>query len=108
MLRDALTDRAPMKDDRRENTSVARVREMLGGYRVLDDRGREGLIAEYQSLTPVEIALLRSDEALADNLKSFRADHCKAFRLPFRQYAALLGVALFGVMVCVYAVLSGS
>ena len=83
MLREAITERAPRKEDRRENTSVARVREMLGAYRGLDDRAREDLIAEYQSLTPVEIALLRSDEALADNLKSFRADHCKAFRLPF-------------------------
>lgn len=108
MPRDAHIERAPSNKDRSGKSSAAKVRELLGNYCRLDHAQRQELIAEYRALSPVEIALLRSDEGLADNLKCFRADHQKVFRMPFRQYAALIGVALFGLLVCVYAVLFGS
>ena len=81
---------------------------MLGNYSRLNDREREELIAEYRTLSPVEIALLHSDENLDENLKRFRTDHRKAIRVPFGHYAALLAVGLFGLLVCIYAVLFGS
>lgn len=107
MPRDVIIERARLDADR-ANTTIARVREMLANYRSLDDRERGDLIAEYRNLTPVEVALLRSDDGLSENLNCFRADHKKAFRMPFRQYAALLGVAIFGLLVCLYAFLFGS
>lgn len=108
MPRDVIIDRAPPNKDRRVEDSAVRVRELLGNYRNLDHGEREEFITGYRALTPVEIALLRSDEGLADNLKRFRADHQKVFRMPFRQYAALLAVALFGLLVCIYAMMFGS
>lgn len=108
MPRDVLIERAPANEDRRVETSAAKVRELLSNFCRLDHAQRDELIAEYRTLTPVEIALLRSDEGLADNLKRFRADHREVFRMPFRQYVALIAVAVFGLLACVYAVVFGS
>ncbi len=86
---------------------VARVREMLAIYEELNERERDDLIADYRSMTPVEVAILNSDEGVALSFERFRADHKSAFRVPFKQYAALLALGFVGLMICVYAVVSG-
>jgi hypothetical protein len=108
MPKDTVIGPMSANDEGRTKPSTARVREMLGIYSRLDDRGREDLIAEYRTLTAVETAILHSDEGLAENLKRFRTDHKKAFRVPFGQYAPLLAVGLLGLLVCIYAVMFGS
>ncbi|HWU92503.1 MAG TPA: hypothetical protein VN106_04565 [Sphingomicrobium sp.] len=50
------------------------------------------------------MALMLSDERVAPALDQFAADHRSRLRKPFRQYAALVGYAVVGVVVLAWAI----
>ena len=89
------------------STSI-RVRDYIARYPRLSELEVDDLINVYCSLTPIEVALLRSEETLGRNLEQFRADHRAALRVPFHQYASLVWIGLFGLIVCAFAVVMGS
>ena len=85
-----------------------RVRDYMARYKSLTESEVADLVNAYCSLTPIEVALLRSEESLGRNLEQFRADHREALRVPFRQYASLVWIGLFGLIVSAFAIVTGS
>ena len=85
-----------------------RVRDYLARYPSLSELEVGDLVNAYCSLTPIEVALLRSEESLRKNVEQFRADHRAALRVPFRQYASLVWIGFFGLIVCAFAIVTGS
>ena len=62
------------------------------------------LINLYRELSALDMALMLSDERVAPALDQFAADHRSRLRKPFRQYAALVGYAVVGVVVLAWAI----
>lgn len=65
------------------------------------------LIIMYGELSALDMALIISDENLGPKFDQFYAHHRASLRLPFRQYAALIAIAVFGISVIAWALLSG-
>jgi hypothetical protein len=78
-------------------------RDLIGRYPNLSETELARLIHLYRNLTPVDMALMLSDEILAPKLDRFSNKHRSALRLPFRQYAGLLGYAVMAVGAVVWA-----
>lgn len=78
-------------------------RELLGRYPNLSEIELAQLINRYRHLSALDMALMLSDEKLAPRLDRFSADHRSRIRTPFRQYAALVGYAVLGVVVVAWA-----
>lgn len=65
------------------------------------------LINLYRHLSALDLALMISDQKLGPKLDHFFKDHRRHVRTPFRQYAALVAIALFGIAVTAWAVAFG-
>ena len=61
----------------------------------------------YRELSSLDMALMMSDEDLAPKLDQFYKDNWRKLRIPFRQYAVLLGIAISGIMLAVWAATAG-
>jgi len=79
------------------------IRELISRYPNLSAIELARLINLYRDLSALDMALMLSDEKVAPNLDRFSADHRSRIRTPFRQYAALLGYAVMGFVVVVWA-----
>lgn len=72
------------------------VTELIGRYPHLSDKELRRLNSIYPQLSPVEMALMLSNEEIAGKLDAFSREHRRARRTPLRQYAALLGILAAG------------
>ena len=83
---------------------VDEARELIARYPNLSEIELARLINLYRELSALDMALMLSDETLAPRLDRFSGDHRSRIRTPFRQYAALVGYAVVGLAVAVWAV----
>jgi len=77
--------------------------ELVGRYPDLSKEELRELKAIYSQLSPVDMALMISNEEIAAKLDAFRREHRRALRTPFRQYAALIGILAAGLVVIVWS-----
>ena len=78
-------------------------RELIGRYPNLSEAELARLINVYRELSALDMALMLSDEELAPSVDRFSVDHRSKIRKPFRQYAALVGYAVMGVVAVAWA-----
>ena len=76
---------------------AAEAAELINRYPNLSEVELARLINLYRELSALDMALMISDESLGPKVDRFYADHRSKLRLPFRQYGALLGLALLGI-----------
>jgi hypothetical protein len=81
--------------------------ELIGRYPNLSEIELARVINLYRELSALDMALMLSDEELAPKLDHFSRDHGRRLRTPFRQYAALVGIAAAGIIVAVWAATLG-
>jgi hypothetical protein len=79
-------------------------RELIGRYPKLSEIELARLINLYREFSALDMALVLSDEELAPSLDRFSADHRSKIRKPFRHYAGLIGYAVMGLAVLVWAI----
>jgi hypothetical protein len=82
------------------------VRQLVGRYPNLSEIETARLINLYRELSPLDLALMISDEELAPKLGRFTEDHRSKVSPPFRQYAALVAVVALGIVVAAWVTLS--
>ena len=82
--------------------------KLIDRYPNLSEVELARLINLYRELPALDVALMLSDEKIAPRLDRFFVDHRSKIRTPFRQYAALVGLAFVGVAVTIWAVVFGS
>jgi hypothetical protein len=61
------------------------------------------LINLYRQLSALDVALMVSDEKVSVKMDEFSADHRAKLRTPFRQYAVLVAIAVFGFITVLWA-----
>lgn len=88
-----------------QGTALQQAAELLRRYPHLSDVELARLINLYRQLSALDSALLISDGDLASKLNLFFADHRAKVRTPFRHYAALVGYAVIGIAVLVWAMI---
>jgi hypothetical protein len=91
------------ESDRRAPRPIDEARGLVGRYPNLSEIELARLINVYRELSALDMALMLSDEKLAPNLDRFSADHRSKIRTPFRQYAALVGYAVLGMVAIAWA-----
>lgn len=79
-------------------------RALIRRYPNLSEVELARLINLYRELSALDMALMLSDEEVAPRLDQFSADHRSKIRKPFRHYAGLVGYAVVGLAVLVWAV----
>ena len=84
-------------------TKAQEAAALLQRYPNLSETELARLINIYRNLTALDVALMMSDDALSPKLDRFSEDNRSKIRAPFRQYAMLLGLALVGVIVTLWA-----
>lgn len=82
---------------------AARASELLGRYPNLSEHELALLINLYREFSALDMALMISDEALGPKLDVFSAEHRSRIRTPFRQYAALVGTGVLGILALAWA-----
>ena len=83
---------------------VDEARELISRYPNLSETALARLINLYRGLSALDVALMLSDEKLAPSLDRFSADHRSKIRKPLRHYAGLVGYAVMGLAVLVWAI----
>lgn len=78
--------------------------DLVDRYPDLGDIELARLVDLYRELSALEVALLMSDSDLASRLNQFMQDHRAKIRTPFREYAALLAIAVMGVALVIWTV----
>ena len=78
--------------------------KLLSRYPALSEIELAYLINLYRRLPPLDVALILSDEMLAPKIDQFSKDHRSKVRIPFRQYAVLVWIAVAGLAVLAWAV----
>jgi len=92
------------RDEAAHQAGTKQVSDYLRRYPDISDEELADLIARYRELPSVEMALLASDQALASKVELFRSQHRRETRLPFRQYAVLVAIAVIWFMIIGYSV----
>ena len=87
-----------------EPLRIDEARALILRYPNLSETELARLINLYRGMSARDVALILSDENMATGLDRFSADHRSKIRTPLRQYAALLGYAVIGVMMFAWAV----
>jgi hypothetical protein len=77
---------------------------LVSRYPNLSEPELARLIVLYRSLSPVDLALMSSDENLGPKLEQFIGDHRTHVRTPLAQYATLIMIAVFGFIITAWAV----
>lgn len=80
--------------------------ELLVRYPGLSDFERARMVKLYRKMTPLEVALLISDDELGRKLERFFSDHRTEVRTPFREYAMLVAIAISGVLITLWAIVT--
>lgn len=84
------------------------IAQLIDRYPDLSEPELEHLIGVFPHLPAVDVALMMSDEDLAPRLDAFCRDHKSTIRTPFRQYAALVVIAVVGTAIVLLALMVGS
>ena len=84
-------------------TPLAQVAELIDRYPNLSEIELATLINLYSQLSALDAALMISDEQLGRKLDRFYADHRAKLKIPFRQYAVLVAIAVGGLAVIIWA-----
>lgn len=71
--------------------------ELIGRYPDLSKEELRKLKAIYPQLSPVEMALMISNEEIAAKLDAFTRQHPHVARTPFGHYAVLVGIFVAGL-----------
>lgn len=79
-------------------------RSLIRRYPNLSEIDLARLINVFRHLSALDTALVLSDEELAPAVEQFASDHRSKMRKPFRQYAALVGYAVVGMIVLVWTI----
>ena len=77
--------------------------ELISRYPSLSECELARLINLYREFSALDMALMISDERLCPKMDRFFADHRSKIRTPFRQYAALVGTAVVGILAITWA-----
>lgn len=80
--------------------------DLLDRYPDLSEAELARLIGTYRKMSTVDIALMLSDETLGPKLQRFAKDHKRAIKAPFRDYAFIVVLALTGIAVVAWNVIS--
>lgn len=88
--------------------SLEQAAELIGRYPKLSESELTRLINLYRQLSALDVALMISDEQLAPRLDRFVREHRSQLRIPFRQYAVLVAIAVMGIMLVAWVVAFGS
>ena len=81
--------------------------DLIERYPDLSEKELDQLISLYPQLSPVEMALMISNEKIAGKLDAFRRAHLRRIRTPFRHYAVFVGIFVAGLALIGWA-LTGS
>ena len=81
---------------------------LVARYPDLTRKELDRLLAVYPSLSTVEAALMISDDVLGPKLDLLFKHHHAEFATPFRQYAALVAIAVAGILVVAWTVVFAS
>ncbi len=81
--------------------------ELIARYPDLTKEELRRLKAVYPQLSPVELALMISNEEIAGRLDAFNRAHPKVGRTPFGHYAVFVGIFVVGLALIVWALLGG-
>lgn len=88
---------------RRASSAFEQASELIDRHPNLSETELALLINLYRELSALDMALMISDEQLGPKVDRFFADHRSKIRTPLRQYAALLGTAIFGILAITWA-----
>ena len=80
--------------------------DLLERYPDLSKDELDQLISLYPQLSPVELALMISNEEIAGKLDAFRREHRRKFRTPFGHYAVFVGIFVVGLALIGWALLT--
>ena len=80
---------------------------LLSRYPALNEIDLARLINLYRGLPALDVALMLSDEKLGPKIDQFSNDHRSKVRIPFRQYAVLVAIAVAGVAILAWALAFG-
>ena len=81
--------------------------DLLGRYPDLSKEELDQLISLYPQLSPVEMAMMISNEEIAGKLDAFNRAHPRVRRTPFGHYAVFVGIFVVGLALIAWVLLSG-
>ncbi len=87
-------------------TNYSTAIELIGRYPELTKDELRVLLSIYPHLSPVEMALMISNDDIAARLDAFNRAHPALTRTPFRQYAVLVGILATGAAVIAWALIA--
>jgi hypothetical protein len=82
--------------------------ELIDRYPNLSEIELARLVSLYRKFSALDAALIISDEQLGPKLDRFFADHRSKVRVPFRQYAGLIGYVVLTIAAVAWAVIVAS
>lgn len=80
--------------------------ELIGRYPDLSKDELRKLKAIYPQLSPVDLALMISNEEIAGKLDEFNRAHPQLGRTPFGHYAVFVGIFVVGLALIAWALLT--
>ncbi len=81
---------------------------LLARYPALSEIELARLINLYRRLPALDVALILSDDRLRPKIDRFSNDHRAKIRVPFRQYAVLVAIAVAGLALLAWTLALGS
>ncbi len=89
-----------------EPSRLHQAAELVSRYPDLDESEIVRLIRLYRAMSALDVALMMSDDDLAERLDRFRRDHRSQIRLPFRQYTGFVVITIFGLSALLWAMMA--
>jgi hypothetical protein len=77
--------------------------DLLGRYPDLSKDELDQLISLFPQLSPVEMAMMISNEEIAGKLDAFNRAHPRVGRTPFGHYGVFIGIFVIGLALIVWA-----
>lgn len=103
MMFQDFSPKALAHDQAEHRAAAQQAAELIARYPDLSTIELARAIKSYRQLSALDMALMISDEALAPKLDRFYKDNWRKLRTPFRQYAVLLGIAVAGIILAIWA-----
>lgn len=104
MLQRVRADDVDIKGGGTSTTGAQKASELMRRYPDLSEPELQQLVSLFRDLSPVEQAMMMSDEEVAPQLEQFRREQRSIIRPPFRQYAPLVVIAIAGLATIVWAI----
>ena len=105
MFHSKVTDAATRPQWQSGSRAAEDVASLISRYPNLSEYDLARLINSYRALSALDAALIISDENLGPKLDGFFKDHRSKIRTPFRQYAILVAIGVFGTAIIAGATL---